>query len=678
MSQALGEEKPKRAKGQVKGEVKKHFVLWRVLRLCVATGIFVGFLLVLTDFRQEIPTSWGRALAQTQLVPQLQGVLSGAGLGACVGLGLLLLLTLVLGRVYCSFLCPLGIFQDLVLWGRKKLSWGKKKVFFKYAPAFPWVRYGVLVLGMIALCVGLGGVFFTWLDPYSQFGRGVQTFVAPLLAMVNNGLVDTGWFGDLFRVPVLWAQVGWLYVPLIGMALVVILLAATKGRLYCNTLCPVGALLGCLSRFALFRPMLDKEACVKCGKCAKSCRAQCIDLRQGTVDTSRCVNCFDCFSVCDERGIHYRWAYGKKKDLAEERSSSCSLGVRGANLSSGEKQGGSELQEVLKREAFFAPISETVLSGLPQTSRRAFLATSLVGAWVSLTSCDQHGKKEGSCPCMEGKKCTQRCGEHCPETCMRKIRQKGPNRAIAPAGAKSVERFLDVCTSCFLCLEACPTKCLRPAYMEYGAKGVLKPHLTFESAFCNFDCTECASVCPTGAILPLSLKEKQKVRIARATFDKKRCIVTLNKDDCGACSEHCPTKALDMVALSQEMKQPQWTPGACAHCKECISVCPKGAISWQKAEATAGEKTLVIDLKKCVGCGRCARQCEGGALVMKPCAWDLRIPKLTVDYCIGCGACECACPVKAVVVSGIAVHEEAQVLVEKPLESPHLTEDFPF
>ncbi|MEG1257964.1 MAG: 4Fe-4S binding protein [Akkermansia sp.] len=619
-----------RAKKNMRQFPVRHFHGLRLLRVLVSLVVLLGFLLALTDFRQAIPDPIGHFLASLQFIPALQSSLEGVVSSSLIILVCLLVGTLIFGRVYCSFLCPLGIFQDILIWISTKIR-GKNFKGFRYSKpvkAIRWIMLGIVTLSLIG---GLGSLLITWIDPYSQFARMINMFLRPALAELNNALVGVS--DTFFYVPTLWAPVGWFLIPILLLLACVWYFALRHGRLYCNTLCPVGALLGVLSRFSAFKLRFDQSACIKCGACMKSCRSQCINLRDGEIDYSRCVNCFDCASVCSERGIHYQYSWGKKKALPQPTvPPPCSCKTKETPQS-----------------------SDSIMGMLPSANRRAFLGTTLLGAATSIISCTEQKSKSK----------TSSASKQAPSP-----------HAISPAGSQSVARFLDFCTACHLCLEACPTKCLRPAYMEYGIKGILKPHLMFDDAgaFCNFDCTACADVCPAGAILPISLAEKKKTRIAKAKFHRRQCIATKDKTDCGACSEHCPTKALDMVAL----EQPQWDNDSCMQCSDCITICPVKAISWITKPTNNQLGVLSIDYKKCIGCGKCAKHCEGSALIMKPSQWDIRVPKLNTDYCIGCGACESACPVKAVTVSAIPIHEPAKVLVQKQAEDPNAGKDFAF
>ncbi len=623
MSAQPSQQTPRRGKS---APPTKHFHPLRLLRIIIAAIVLCSFLLVFTNIYQLLPNSLGKTLAELQFTPSLQGTLSGVVIPSSLILGGLLLATLLFGRVYCSFLCPLGIFQDVLIRLSRWLQLGKAKS-FRYAPPVRWVRSSILVLVILSMLTGIGNLLM-WLDPYSQFGRMMSMVFRPALVEINNMLAGISDF--FYNIPPNWIYVGvFTFIPLVLLA-VVWTLALRKGRLYCNTLCPIGAFLGILSRYSAFRLVMDKSACIKCGQCMKSCKSQCIDLKKGNIDYSRCVNCFDCASSCNERGIHYRFTwYPTKSDDSCSGGHGCSCKTKAPKTDKADKPS--------------PPSGEKIMNALPSGNRRAFLGATLLGAAATINA-----KAE--------KKVTPASTPSAPSI-----------HAISPPGSTSVQHFLDFCTACHLCLEACPTKCLRPAYMEYGFDGILKPHLNFTEGFCNFDCTACSDVCPAGAIRPIDLAEKKLTRIAKADLHLNECIAACDKTDCGACSEHCPTKALDMV----DLQQPVYDRDSCIRCKKCVTACKQKAVSFSRGRVN-------IDYDKCIGCGDCIKSCEGSALEMKKSKWGIRIPKLSVEYCIGCGACEFACPEKAVRLHAIPVHERAKVLVQTQVEDPNAGKDFAF
>ena len=116
---------------------------------------------------------------------------------------------------------------------------------------------------------------------------------------------------------------------------------------------------------------------------------------------------------------------------------------------------------------------------------------------------------------------------------------------------------------------------LRPAGFNFGLEYAFKPHLVFsEKAFCNYNCIICTQICPTGAIQPLTLPEKQITQIGVARFRRRLCIVFTDNTSCGACAEHCPVKAVRMEPYRNGLTIPVLYPELCMGCGGCESICP--------------------------------------------------------------------------------------------------------
>lgn len=616
---------------------KNGFYWLRSLRITVAVLVLAGFILAFVDFTNGISSGLLRFLGHTQIVPAWQSMLNGMLLGGGVLFAVFVVGTLLFGRVYCSFLCPLGILQDVISRIANKFKRGKNKT-YKYAKAHKWVRGGMLLLLVIFSLAGAGALFWTWLDPYSQFGRGAVFLLKPFVQLGNNvfaGVWETppAW---LYTVNVEWVQAGWALLPMLLLLLLVFIFAAWRGRLYCNTICPAGAFLGLLSRYSAFKMVIDQENCFKCAHCARSCKSQCIDLKSSTVDYSRCVNCFDCGYACgNQKAMRYRFTWFAKKDKDRDKGEGKPEHGNREGRRPEKSAGGNDNPEN----------RSDLLSQLPGINRRAFMGSSFMGAWLSLSSCAE--EKSGGI-----------------------IKAACDPKAISPPGSRSLSEFLNACTGCQLCVSACPGNCLKPAYMEYGLKGVMKPRMNYDGGFCQFHCTVCSTICPTGAIKPLEFEEKKVVAVGKAYLDLNHCIPANQKYDCGACAEHCPVAALEMV----EFKQPVSVPDHCSSCLKCGKVCPKNAITY-----TGGDTPKpVIDLEKCIGCGKCKDVCEFDALLMELSKWNVRVPELTQKYCIGCGGCESVCPPVTIRVKGLAEHQQAEVKEEGQVVNPNEGEDFPF
>ncbi|MGB6120513.1 MAG: 4Fe-4S dicluster domain-containing protein, partial [Bacteroidota bacterium] len=120
----------------------------------------------------------------------------------------------------------------------------------------------------------------------------------------------------------------------------------------------------------------------------------------------------------------------------------------------------------------------------------------------------------------------------------------------------------------------CPTQVLRPAFLDYGVAGLFQPEMDYWTAYCTYDCVVCTTICPTGAIMPLTTDEKKRVQLGKAQFVKDDCIVVDKKTDCTACSEHCPTKAVKAVPYGDNLRLPELNNDICIGCGACEKACP--------------------------------------------------------------------------------------------------------
>jgi len=147
---------------------------------------------------------------------------------------------------------------------------------------------------------------------------------------------------------------------------------------------------------------------------------------------------------------------------------------------------------------------------------------------------------------------------------------------ITPPGSQSLKHFQKHCTACHLCVTHCPQQILKPAGFNFGFEYAFKPHMIFyEMAYCNYECTACTEVCPTGAIHKLTKEEKKVTQVGIAQFEKDRCIVATENTSCGACSEHCPTQAVRMEPyLDGNLTLPHVHEELCIGCGGCESICP--------------------------------------------------------------------------------------------------------
>jgi ferredoxin len=145
---------------------------------------------------------------------------------------------------------------------------------------------------------------------------------------------------------------------------------------------------------------------------------------------------------------------------------------------------------------------------------------------------------------------------------------------IMPPGATGAEHLLRHCTSCHLCVGKCPSRVIKPAFLEYGIEGMMQPVMSYKKGFCNYNCTLCTEICPNGALQPLTKEEKKLTQIGYVVFNQDICVVTTNGTNCGACSEHCPTQAVKMVPYKDGLTIPTIDTTICVGCGGCEYICP--------------------------------------------------------------------------------------------------------
>ncbi|MDD4108997.1 MAG: 4Fe-4S dicluster domain-containing protein [Prolixibacteraceae bacterium] len=490
-------------------------------RRIIAAIILVITFLLFIDIYEWIPQKYFRAVLDIQFVPSLLDFITTFSIIAGAGFIIVLLLTLFTGRIYCSIFCPLGIIQDII--NRVSRSISKKKRFFKFKKPHPVLRYTFLGIMILAIAFGLGWIT-VWLDPYSMAGRTFTYLFKPLIVWGNNLVIL-----PIFRkLNIYFTYHHALLQPyLLPVILTFITIAAIgyfawkRGRLFCNTICPVGTLLGEISRFSFLKVRFDHEKCTRCGKCAGVCKSECIDIKNYNVDYSRCVVCFNCLDICPESALALNPSVKYNIKVSEFEPT--------PNI------------EVVKSNNIYG------------NKRRKIILTIL----ALLAGNRIFALKKNQMP--ENKK---------------DLIKNEKDYPVAPPGAGNIERFNNICTGCSLCIAACPTGVLQPALAEYGLMGFMQPHMDYITNYCNFDCLKCGEVCPTKAILPLSMEDKHLTQIGKAIFVEQNCVVYTDETDCGACSEHCPTKAVKMVPYKNGLLIPEVDDTICIGCGACEHACP--------------------------------------------------------------------------------------------------------
>ncbi len=486
------------------------------LRVVISLFFLIIASLIFIDFRQEFSEGFISGFLFLQFAPSVVRIFQVLSMSA-LGFIVILVLTYLFGRIYCSTICPLGIFQDVISW--LSIKFRRKKWPYKFTKPHNILRYSILALTAVVMVSG-SILLLSLLDPYSNFGRIVTYFVKPVVVGVNNWLAPVLTSRGIYSVfPVTLPAIRWeiMIYPMLILGLI-LWLSYKYGRLYCNTVCPVGTLLGYVSKYSLFRIYIDESSCTKCGRCDRICKSSCMNFREGEVDFSRCVACYNCLSICPDNAVKYSLLKSNPNPVMREAT-------------------------------------VTVTGKKADESKRNFLLSSLVMLFginrFSKAAVDDIPTPEQDTTVPEDK-----------------------NFPISPPGSISLDHFNKACTACTLCVGVCPTHVLQPSLLEYGLGGFLQPRMDFHSGFCNFDCTSCGEVCPTGAILPLRQDNKHVTQIGVVKFQRENCVVYTDNTSCGACSEHCPTRACDMVPYIGELTIPEVNEDTCIGCGACEYICP--------------------------------------------------------------------------------------------------------
>ncbi len=483
------------------------------LRITLATIFFVGITLMFLDFTGTLH-HWLGWMAKVQFLPAVLAL-------NVVIILVLLVLTLVFGRIYCSVICPLGIFQDLVARLRRK----KNK--YSYSKAISWLRYTMLGIMVVAIVAGIGSVV-QLLAPYSAYGRIATMIFQPIWKFGNNLLASVAERIDsyaFYRTEVLVPAMGVVLIVAVATALLVGILAWRNGRTYCNTICPVGTVLSFFARFSWFKIRFDEDKCRNCSLCTKNCKAACIDFKTRTVDYSRCVVCGNCIDKCKFGALSYVGGYKSTKASAKADNNSDNAG-KAANTDSSVDAG-----------------------------KRSFLLSAALATTAAMAQ--DKKKVDGGLAVIEDKVAPER------------------QTPITPPGSVSARNMAQHCTACQLCVSECPNQVLRPSN---SLSSFMQPVMSYELGYCRPECTRCADVCPTGAIHHIAKEQKSSTQIGHAVWIKKNCIPLTDGVECGNCARHCPVGAIEMVPSNPDDEESAYVPAVnesrCIGCGACENLCP--------------------------------------------------------------------------------------------------------
>lgn len=437
---------------------------------------------------------------------------------------LTIIITVFFGRVFCGWVCPLGTLNNMVGSIREKAAAHRGRDWYR-------IKYYILIAMLVSAVFTLQPVGI--MDPLSLLVRSFSISVYPLFnygvrasfdSLYNTNLsgviaVSEPIFTFLKKTMLSFEQTFYNQNLLIGTIFFIVLgLNLIEKRFWCKYLCPLGALLGLVSKFSLLKRSVSED-CAECGVCGTVCPGNAAPDQKEKWKDSECLTCWNCDDVCPQNAVSF--GFSRKKATA-----AMDLGRR--------------------------RIITSALSGIA------------VVPFLRITP-------------------------------LTKANSKNPG-LIRPPGSLEEKEFLQRCVKCGECMKVCITNGLQPTLLEAGAEGIWSPMLVPRIGYCEYRCTLCGQVCPTGAIKKLTLDEKSKVKLGLAMIDKGRCLPWAHATPCIMCEEVCPT--------------------------------PKKSIWFEKVQV---------------------RDRKGRVLTLQQ-------PRVDLELCIGCGICETKCPVlgrPAITVSSV-------------------------
>lgn len=444
------------------------------------------------------------------------------------------LLSLLLGRVFCGWICPMGTSIDLLErvfrirrhTGERRLALHRLKYYLLLALLVTMIlpaahrtndQFG------LGQTVGLSGVYL--FDPIALLTRTLTWVGLPALqwgGMLARDTTTAWGYADIVDHHPLLArmlnpvQLGLTAVtrPVffrLGLATFIIFaaiiaLGRVQQRFWCRNLCPLGALLGFLGKISPLR-LFVTEACNQCLRCVAACKVGAITDDPKCYRGPECIECCSCLAVCPQSAISITTGYeAAHREEALRLDRRRLLGALGAGVA-----------------AIVLPKSSLAVKRTDATE---------------------------------------------------KVLKLSSQRLLRPPGSLPENAFVTACVRCGECMKVCPTNTLQPAVGEGGLEALGSPVIVPRAGACSMSCTRCGQVCPTRAIEPFTAKEKCYLYLGTASVNRSECIAWAFGRSCVICDEACPYDAISAEVSATGVLQPVVNEHVCVGCGMCEYVCP--------------------------------------------------------------------------------------------------------
>jgi polyferredoxin len=244
---------------------------------------------------------------------------------------LVLLPTFFLGRFFCGWICPMGTLQHFVGNLPSESKRGKQRIDSNRYKRWQTSKYVVLLAGLVAACFGSAAI--GWLDPFSllvrsfglsalpAFNFAVRAVLSPLEHSHVAAIKATG--GTIHSILQLFVldfrQQHFAQGLILGVLFLAILLASLRiTRLWCRAICPLGALLGAVSRWSVLGLHKDPAACDKCNRCLLDCQGGDDPIGGVPWRKAECLMCMNCVGSCPHGSLEFRFFRNEKEVAAPD------------------------------------------------------------------------------------------------------------------------------------------------------------------------------------------------------------------------------------------------------------------------------------------------------------------------------------------------------------------------